>query len=187
LKLLESESIYLNEKDDRAIQYLRKQIEKKILSLKGKIPNNMKSVLNPEKMIDDYKNFLISRIPVILEKSKTGIGGNQFGYECYKKLMELVQKQVNEIPEYQKVALRTLAPKKQEFLNNSKNINLYPFFDTFKSIIDFPFMIGWMDEYKNFEEKMLNYSNQISTWVDRERESITNSVINTVSNFLYQK
>lgn len=180
------EVMCLNEENENAVQHIQKNIDKEILELKNKIPNNVKSVLNPEKMINDFRNYLVSKIPVIIEKSKTGKGGEQFAYECYTKLMELVQNQINDISGIKKLTLKTLAPNKQEFFNNSKNVDLEPFFDAFKFVTDFPFMISWMDKYKNVQGNMTDYSVQISNWVDKNRKPITNSVINKVSNFLYK-
>jgi hypothetical protein len=180
------EVMCLNEENENAVQHIQKNIDEKILELKNKIPNNVKSVLNPEKMINDFRNYLVSKIPVIIEKSKTGKGGEQFAYECYTKLMELVQTQINDISGFKKFTIKKLAPNKQEFLSNSKNVDLTPFFETFTNIVDFPFLIGWMDKYKNSEGKMLDYSNQISNWVNKNRQTIANSVINKVSNFLYK-
>ena len=136
-------------------------------------------------MINEYRNFLISKIPVILEKSMTGKGGEQFAYECYTKLMELVKNQINDISGFKKVTLKTLAPNKQKFLSNSENMDLDPFFETFISIMDFPYIVAWMDKYKNVEGKMIDYSNQISNWVNKNKKTIINSIINKVSNFLY--
>ncbi len=175
----------LNEETKTPIQHIQKTIDEKILNLKKQIPSNVKSVLNPEKIIDDYRNYLISKIPETIEKSKTGQGGEQFAYQCYTKLMELIQNQINEISGFKKTILKTLAPSKNEFLNNSKNVDLDPFFETFKEIVDFPFLIGWMDQYKNYDTKMLDYSNQITNWVDKNKKTISNAVINKVSNFLY--
>ena len=175
----------LNEETKTPIQHIQKTIDEKILNLKKQIPSNVKSVLNPEKMIDDYRNYLISKIPETIEKSKTGQGGEQFAYQCYTKLMELTQNQINEISGLKKITLKKLAPSKNEFLNNSKNVDLDPFFETFKEIVDFPFLIGWMDQYKNYDTKMLDYSNQITNWVDKNKKRISNAVINKVSNFLY--
>ncbi len=179
------EVMLLNEETKNPIQYLQKEIDEKISNLKKQIPSNVKSVLDPEKMIDDYRNYLISKIPEVIEKSKTGQRGEQFAYQCYTKLMELVQKQINNISGLKKITLKTLAPNKNKFLNNSKNIDLDPFFNTFKEIVDFPFLLGWMDQYKNYQTKMLDYSNQITNWVDKNQKPITNKVIEELSNFLY--
>lgn len=175
----------LKEENENAIQQIQKNIDEEISGLKNKISNRAKSVLNPEKMINEYRNFLISKIPVILEKSMTGKGGEQFAYECYTKLMELVKNQINDISGFKKVTLKTLAPDKQKFLSNSENMDLDPFFETFISIMDFPYIVAWMDKYKNVEGKMIDYSNQISNWVNKNKKTIINSIINKVSNFLY--
>ena len=179
------EVMFLNEANEEAVQHIQKQIDKKISELKSVMPNSIKSVLNPEKIINDVRNYLFSRIPEIIEKSKTGKGGEQFAYECYTKLMEIVQNEINNISTVKKYTLRALAPKKQEFLNISNNVDTEPFFSAFVSIVDFSFMIGWMSQYKNVNVKMLDFSNQISNWITKNKKTITNSVINKVSNFLY--
>ena len=182
------EIMILNEENE--IQYIQKTIDKEVLELKNKILKNEKLVLNPDKMINDFKNYLVSKVPVQIEKSKTGKGGEQFAYECYVKLMELVQTQINDISEVKKFTIRQLAPKKQEFLSNSKNVDLHPFFYSFKTIIDFPWLIGSMEggleKYKNYEDQMGAYSKQIWDWVDKNQQPIANSVINKVSKFLYE-
>jgi hypothetical protein len=179
------EVMRLNEANEEAVQHIQKQIDKKISELKSVMPNSIKSVLNPEKIINDVRNYLFSRIPEIIEKSKTGKGGEQFAYECYTKLMEIVQNEINNISTVKKYTLRALAPKKQEFLGISNNVDTEPFFSAFVSIVDFSFMIGWMSQYKNVNVKMLDFSNQISNWITKNKKTITNSVINKVSNFLY--
>jgi arginine utilization protein RocB len=66
---------------------------------------------------------------------------------------------------------------------NEKDINEYIFL--FQNLIDFSFMIGWMDETQKYLDNMGVWGKDNHNWVNRNQKIIKTDIINTIVNNLY--
>ena len=67
----------------------KKKIIEAVNSLKNSIPKQANNIINVNGLFDELQNYLIQRIPLIVEKAKSGKGGDWYAYDCYKKVLSL--------------------------------------------------------------------------------------------------
>jgi hypothetical protein len=178
----------INESDD-PINYLKQEITKKCETIKKDIPPAANKIIDADNVIDQFKKFLLDKIESTIEKSKTGNGGEQFAYECYIKLMQLIDQEIANVNWVGKNLVKAMAPNKNEFIENSKDVNNYEkYFNFFERLVDFPFLIGWMDQFQKnpkIEENMSKYSKQITDWVNKNKKNIVTDITNKLIKFIY--
>ena len=78
---------------DPSIQ-IKKEIENNFIEIKQKYKEYLdksKKVIDPYKIIDKFKEYLISKIPDILSQLKIGKGGEKFAYDCFLFIKNLMQ------------------------------------------------------------------------------------------------
>jgi len=180
----------INESED-PIKYITKEITEILEIIKRDIPEVANKIIDTKSVINQFKNFLIGKIPSIIEKSKTGNGGEQFAYECYTKLMQLIDQEIEKVSWFNRELIRRMAPDMETFKKNSMNSDNYQlYFDFFGRVVDFPFLIGWMDEFRKTpktQDKMMDYSNQITNWVGKNEKVIVGNITNKLIKFIYSK
>ena len=95
---------------------LKKEIEKNFVKLKQEYKEYLdksKKVIDPYKIIDKFKDYLISRIPDIMPQLKTGKGGAKFAYDCYVYIKNLVQEEIKNIGVIKRNAIKLMAGGKE--------------------------------------------------------------------------
>ena len=100
---------------DPSIQ-LKNQIEKDFVKIKQdykKFLDQSKKVIDPYKIIDKSKDYLISRIPDILPQLKSGKGGAKFAYDCFIFVKNLVQEEIKNMGIIKRNAVKLLAGNKE--------------------------------------------------------------------------
>lgn len=150
-------------------------------------PKQVKSFIPVNEIIDQFKNYMIGKIPFILEQMETGVGGNKFAYECYQKLIQIIESNLSNISSIKKFALKALAPSKEDYLKRIEENKTYIsyYFNQFNDLVDFPTMVGWMDYYKNKTNNIFNYSEQATSWVQKNKKNILGQISNIVAKFIY--
>ena len=72
---------------------LKQIIERKFNEVKGQYKeflDKSKKVIDPYRIIDKFKDYLISRMPDVLNQLKTGQGGAKFAYDCFVFIKNLI-------------------------------------------------------------------------------------------------
>jgi hypothetical protein len=170
-----------------AIQ-LKKRIEEKFDKVKKdykKFLDQSTKFINPYKIIDKFKDYLISKIPDILPQLKTGKGGAKFAYDCFIFVKNLIQEEIKNMGIVQRNAIKLLSGNKESVKKemNEKDISEYVYL--FSDLVDFVFMIGWMDEMMKYEDNLLMWKKENNDWVSKNQKTIKNDIINTIVNNLY--
>ena len=178
----------INESSEKPQEIVKTNINQILAKLKSDASRRTKGVINAKAAIDEFGDYLINRIPEILEKSKTGKNGEQFAFECYNKVSEILDNQLKDISDMKRFFIRKLAPsEKDKFIKNSSNPNLYDLYFYFlEQMIDFPYQVGYLPEFDKVSENMAKFSSQITDYIDRNRTKIINNFVNKVANFLYK-
>jgi hypothetical protein len=155
--------------------------------IKSAIPKQTNSFISTNEIIDEFKNYMIGRIPFVIQQMETGVGGDKFAYECYQKLLQIIQSKVSNISSVKKFALKAIAPSKQDYLKGIENnkIIIGWYFGKFNELIDFPLMVGWMDYYKNKTDNIFNYSEQAISWIEKNKKGIIGQISNMIVKFIY--
>ena len=83
------------------------------------------------------------------------------------------------------MAIRTIAGNKDKLKQEMNQKDISDYLMIFKSIIDFPFMIGYMDEIKSYEDNLWKWETQSNGWVEKNEKAIKTDIINTIINNLY--
>lgn len=167
-------------------EIVKNEIIEIISRLKRAIPKQAKTVLNPSKALDKFQDFLLIKIPDVIEKSKTGINGQLFAYECYSKLSQIIDEELSSLSGFNKMLIKKFLPnKKDEFIKKASDPNLYNiYFLYFSNLSDFPTMVDQLYP-DDVSKKMDKYSDQIYDWVDKNEDKIILSFVNKVANKIY--
>jgi hypothetical protein len=172
---------------DPSIQ-LKNQIEKDFVKIKQdykKFLDQSKKVIDPYKIIDKSKDYLISRIPDILPQLKSGKGGAKFAYDCFIFVKNLVQEEIKNMGIIKRNAVKLLAGNKESLKKEMNEKDISDYVSLFISLIDFSFAIGWMDEMEKYEDNLLMWEKENYDWVSKNQKTIKNDIINTIVNNLY--
>jgi len=177
--------------DNKVINELRKSINDDInrFVADNKVYLDKSSkILNANQIITQFKNYLISQAPFVLQEIKTGKGGDAFAETAYKKLYSIVQSNLNDVGWVKKRLVKTMVPNKEKLLNQMKRKDLDKYFWTFKGLIDFAFNVGTMDELKPYRDNdnLYKWSEGAIGWVDNREKIIKDNFINLIVNSIYQ-
>ena len=107
---------------------LKKEIEENFVKLKQEYKEYLdksKKVIDPYKIIDKFKGYLISRISDIIPQLKTGKGGAKFAYDCFIFVKNLVQEEIKNMGIIKRNAVKLLAGNKESLKKemNEKDIS----------------------------------------------------------------
>jgi hypothetical protein len=167
---------------------IKNSLERHFNDIKGKYKQYLdqsKNIIDPYKIIDKFKNYLISRTPDVINQLKTGNGGAKFAYDSYLFVKNLVQEEMNNMGTFKKGSIKLLV-KDKEFLRNKMNKeDISDFISLFTDLIDFGFMVGWMDEMIKYEDNILKWEKDNNDWVYKNQKFIKSQIINTIINGLY--
>ena len=145
-------------------------------------------IIQPTQIINEFKNFLISQLPSVLQGIKTGKGGDVFAETAYKKLYSIVQSNLNDVGWAKKQLVKAMIPKKDKLLNQMKQKNIDNYFWTFKGLMDLGFKVGWMNELRPYvnNSNLFKWSEGAIGWVDNREKIIKDNFINLIVNSIYQ-
>jgi len=172
---------------DPSIQ-LKKEIEENFVEIKKEYKEYLdksKKVIDPYKIIDKFKEYLISRIPDIIPQLKTGKGGAKFAYDCFIFVKNLVQEEIKNMGFVKRNAVKLLAGNKESLKKEMNEKDVSDYVSLFSDLIDFSFMIGWMDEMKKYEDNLLMWGEDNNKWVSKNQTTIKTDIINIILNNLY--
>jgi hypothetical protein len=166
---------------------LKSRIERDFREIKTKYKtflDNADKIIDPYILIDKFKNYLISRIPEVLNQLKTGKGGAKFAYECFLFVKSLIESEMKNINSAKKFALRKLGGGKEKIKAEMMSKDIDDYLQMFSSVINFSFTIGWMDEMKKYEDNLLKWDEECYDWVWKNSKSIKTDIVNTIVNNL---
>jgi hypothetical protein len=167
---------------------LKVSIEKSIIKVKNDYKEYLdesKKIINPYTIIDKFKDYLISRIPDVINQLKTGQGGAKFAYDCYIFIKNLITNEIKDIGMMKKVAIKVSAGNKEDAKKEMTQKDVSEYTQIFNNIVDFAFAIGWMDEMKKYEDNVLKWEKENNDWIDKNGHTIRIDIINTIINNLY--
>lgn len=177
----------LREELESVQRQLRSTIEEDINSVKTDYKpflDKSKGILNPYPLLDKFKNYLISRIPEVIQQLKTGKGGAKFGYECFIFIKKLVEEEVKNLNSVKKLAIKNLGGGKESIKQKLMNTDISDYYNIFGNIMDFGFAIGWMNEMEKYEDNILKWSSENIDWVNKNKKYIKIDIVNTIVNNL---
>jgi hypothetical protein len=165
----------------------KKRIIEMVNSLKNSIPKQTNKIINVNGLFDELQNYLIQRIPLIVEKAKSGKGGDWYAYDCYKKVLSLFNESLSNISGLKKSAIKSYLPKKEKFVEDSKTtkkIDVY--FQLFDILLWFPDSAIYRQKdmdiyYDNFQK----FCWQASDWLEKNQKNIINSFVNSMVQKFY--
>jgi hypothetical protein len=168
-------------------------IEEKVRDFKANkgMGGRINKWVDGNKLVDDFKNYLISQVPLTLELSKKGVNGQIYGYNSYKKILSLVETAFSDISWGKKKLIQAALPSKEKFLKEmkegSRKYVLGAYLDEFKELLS-----EWIDistredkEYLQYKDNIDNYYSQIYTWFYDNDRNIRNEMLNKVINVFY--
>lgn len=172
---------------DPSIQ-LKKEIEENFVNLKQKYKvylDKSKKVIDPYKIIDKFKEYLISKIHEIIPQLKTGKGGAKFAYDCFIFVKNLVQEEIKNMGGIKRNAVKLLSGGKESLRKEMNEKYVSDYINLFSSLVDFSFMIGWMDEMEKYADNMVNWGVDNYKWIGKNQSTIKTDIVNTIVNNLY--
>ncbi len=168
-------------------------IEEKVRDFKANkgMGGSINKWVDGNKLVDDFKNYLISQVPLTLELSKKGVNGQIYGYNSYKKILSLVETAFSDISWGKKKLIQAALPSKEKFLKEMKEGGgkyvLGAYLNEFKELLS-----DWIDistredkEYLQYKDNIDNYYYQIYTWFYDNDKNIRNEMLNKVINVFY--
>jgi len=167
---------------------LKKEIEENFVKLKQEYKEYLdksKKVIDPYKIIDKFKDYLISRIPDIMPQLKTGKGGAKFAYDCYAYIKNLVQEEIKNIGVIKRNAIKLMAGGKESLRKQMNEKDISDYISLFTYLIDFSFMLGINDEMEKYIDNMGDWGKDNYKWVIKNQSTIKTDIINTIVNNLY--
>ena len=184
MKLIITESQYkkiLSEdinSDNKIINALKEKINRGIDEFVSKNKTSLdksSKILDANSIVSQFKNYLISQTPSLLQQMKTGKGGDVFVQNTLNKLLSLVESELKKIGWLKKKSIQALSPSKEELkktLEGSSEFDNY--FQMFVDLVDFPFVISMMDEVQPYLTKINNFDDQKNEWLKKNRKIIKN-------------
>lgn len=172
---------------DPSIQ-LKKEIEENFVKLKQEYKvylDKSKKVIDPYKIIDKFKEYLISKIPDIMPQLKTGKGGAKFAYDCFIFIKNLVQEEIKSMGVIKRNAVKLMAGGKESLRKEMNEKDISDYISLFTYLIDFSFMIGAMDEMQKYVDNMGDWGKDNYKWVIKNQNAIKTDIVNTIVNNLY--
>jgi hypothetical protein len=175
--------------DNKIIDELRKAINADInrFVTDNKVHLDKSSkILNANQIITQFKNYLMSQTPSLLQQMKMGKGGDVFAETAYKGLYSIIQSNLNDVGWAKKQLVKTIAPNKEKLLNQMMSKDVDNYFETFKRLLDLSFKIGWMDEVQPYSDNLEKWSRELYGWVDNRHKVIKDNFINLIVNSIYK-
>ena len=166
-------------------QSIIKDIDKFVSENKTSLDKSSK-ILDVNSIVSQFKNYLISQTPSLLQQMKTGKGGDTFVDTSYKGLYSIIQSSLNDIGWAKRNLIKTISPGKDELLNQMMSKNIDEYFQTFKYLLDLPFKIGYMDEVQPYSNNLDKWSKDLERGVDSRRKKIKENFINLIINSIYK-
>lgn len=167
---------------------LKKEINVAFNRLKNEHKTNLensKKILDPYSIIEEFKNYLISQIPTIINQLKIGQGGATFAYNCYIFFKKLVSSELQKMNGIKKYGITLLLGNEDKVKEEMMKKDITDYLQIYKGLIDFPFMIGHMDKVRSFEKNLWKWEKQSEDWVNKNQKFIKTDIINTIINNLY--
>jgi hypothetical protein len=167
---------------------LKKEIEENFVKLKQEYKEYLdksKKVIDPYKIIDKFKEYLISRIPDIMPQLKTGKGGAKFAYDCFIFVKNLVQEEIKNMGIIKRNAVKLLAGGKESLRKQMNEKDISDYISLFNLLIDFSFMLGVNDEMEKYIDNMGDWGKDNYNWINKNQTAIKTDIINTIVNNLY--
>ena len=174
--------------DSKVIAELNKHIVDEINDVKSKLPKPTLDIkiIDTNAVINGTAIYLKSTVPTTLQAMKSGKGGDVFVQNTLNKLLTLVESELKKIGWLKKKSIQALSPSKEELkktLEGSSEFDNY--FQMFVDLVDFPFVIGMMDEVRPYLNKVNSFDDQKNEWLDKNRKIIKNLIIDKILNFIY--
>ena len=194
-KIIITESQYLRllsenaNLDNKLINNMKKATNENIDDFVAKnkvILQKSSNILDTNLIISQFRNYLIGQMPSLLQQMKTGKGGDVFATNAYKSLYSIIQSNLNNIGWTKRQLVKTISPSKDELLKQMRGSDVDEYFRDFKGLLDFSFMIGWMDEAKPYSDNFDKWSDGLYRWVDTHRKRIKENIINLIINTIYK-
>lgn len=174
-------------KVDTATQ-LKKEIEENFVELKKEYKeylDDSKKVIDPYKIIDKFKEYLISKIPEIIPQLKTGKGGAKFAYDCFIFVKNLVQEEIKSMGFIKRNTVKLLAGGKESLRKQMNEKDIREYISLFMSLVDFYSMIRYVGEMQTYAVEMYNWGKDNINWVRKNQSTIKTDIVNTIVNNLY--
>ena len=187
MKIIITESQYnfiLNEDDNSIYNSIKDYITKESEKLKvtyGK--NKQMNIVDIVKIIDNIRDFLISKIPSVFEDMKKGVGGDKFAKECYEFIYQTVSNELNNLNFLKKNSIKLLAGGKEGIrkkLEERGKVEIDNYLDNFLQLMDFSFPVGYRDDMKIYEDKLISWYKQMEDWFGSRLNSIGKNIINLI-------
>jgi len=187
MKIIITESQYnfiLNEDDNSIYKLIKDYITKESEKLKvtyGK--NKQMNIVDIVKIIDNIRDFLISKISSVFEDMKKGVGGDKFAKECYEFIYQTVSNELNNLNFLKKNSIKLLAGGKEGIrkkLEERGKVEIDNYLDNFSQLMDFSFPVGYRDDMKVYEDKLISWYKQMEDWFGPRLNSIGKNIINLI-------
>jgi hypothetical protein len=180
--------------DAKVIEKINNHIVDEINEFKSKLPKSTIDIkiIDTTAVINNATVYLKSKIPTALQDMKSGKGGGVFVHDILTKLLTLVESELkkgfpdNLIGWGKKKSIQLLSPSKEKLkkiLEESDEFDNY--FQMFVDLVDFPFVIGMMDEVQPYLNKINAFDNQKNEYLKNNYKAIKYGIINKVINFIY--
>jgi len=186
-KILKEETKVLNTNTDaKVVAELNKHVTNELANVKSKLPKPKLNIIDPNIIINGVVQYFKSTIPSTLLTIKLGKGGDTFVYNTFNKLLGLIESELNNIGWVKKKTIQTFAPSKDELkkmLEESDEFDDY--LQMFNDLVDFPFVIGWMDEVGPYKDNIWKFDNQKNEWLKKNKRMVKNLIIDKILNFIY--
>ena len=159
-------------------QRLKDEIGRTIGNVKRQIPPAANKIIEVMPIIDKFNTFLLSKIPEIIEKSKSGVGGDKWANECYTKILGLVDETLRNIAGWQIALLKLKLPKRDEFIKEATREGANAlYFHFFEQLVDFPVHIAQSYNTPSPERDNVDkYRDQIYDWIGKNERAIVNEI-----------
>jgi hypothetical protein len=144
-----------------------------------------KKILNPYLIIDDFQNYLISKIPEAIIQMKSGNGGNKFAYDCFLYVKNKISQEMDDMDGIKKGAIRLMAGSKETVMKNMKDVDFQEYIFMFEQILDFSMPIALRDDFQKYENNSYKWYKDMTNWVTKNQSVIKNDIINLMVTKLY--
>ena len=153
--------------DTKVIAELNKHIVDEINDVKSKLPKPTLDIkiIYTNAVINDAAIYLKSTVPSTLQAMKSGKGGDVFVQNTLNKLLTLVESELKKVGWIKKKSIQVLSPSKEELKKTlEKSGEFDNYFQMFVGLVDFPFVIGLMDEVQPYLNKVYAFDDQKNEW-----------------------
>lgn len=178
----------LNESNKSIEDDIKDFIQRRLIRVKSEnkeFLDKSKKILNPYKIIDDFQNYLISKIPEAIIQMKSGNGGNKFAYDCFLYVKNKISQEMDDMGGIKKGAIRLMAGSKDSVMKNMKEVDFQEYIFMFEQILDFSMPIALRDDFQKYENNSYKWYKDMTNWVTKNQSVIKNDIINLMVTKLY--